>query len=221
MYASTSDERLKKRADQVVAGFGECQEKLGTGYLHTKPDRFATHGEAPLGLWYQIHKILAGLMDMYVYCDNRQALDVARRLADWAQAGTDRLSHDQMQQMLAIEHGGINEAFANLYALTGEKKYLRLAMRFNHMEVIGPASKRVDNLTGKHANTQIPTFVGTARQYELTGEDWLKTASTFFWATVVHERSYVNGGNSIGEFFSPKETLSQALGPNTCETCNT
>ena len=89
------------------------------------------------------------------------------------------------------------------------------------MEVIGPASNRVDNLTGKHANTQIPKFVGTAREYELTGDQQLKTASTFFWDTVVHERSYVNGGNSIGEFFSPKKTLSQTLGPNTCETCNT
>ena len=221
MYASTGDERLRENANRVVTGFGQCQEKLGTGYLHTKPDNFTTRGEAPLGLWYQIHKILAGLFDMYVYCDNPQALEIARKLGDWAKTGADKLSDDQMQKMLAVEPGGINEAFANLYALTGEKKYLQLAMRFNHMEVIGPASKREDNLTGKHANTQIPKFVGTARQYELTGEDSLKTASTFFWDTVVKERSYVIGGNSIGEFFSEKERLSQALGPDTCETCNT
>ena len=50
MYASTGDERLKERATQVVTGFGQCQEKLGTGYLHTKPDNFTTRGEAPLGL---------------------------------------------------------------------------------------------------------------------------------------------------------------------------
>jgi len=221
MYASTGDERLKENANRVVTGFGQCQEKLSTGYLHTKPDNFTTRGEAPLGLWYQIHKILAGLFDVYVYCDNPQALEIARKLGDWAKTGADKLSDDQMQKMLAVEPGGINEAFANLYALTGEKKYLQLAMRFNHMEVIGPASKREDNLTGKHANTQIPKFVGTARQYELTGEDSLKTASTFFWDTVVKERSYVIGGNSIGEFFSEKERLSQALGPDTCETCNT
>ena len=89
------------------------------------------------------------------------------------------------------------------------------------MAVIGPASKREDRLTGLHANTQIPKFIGAAREYELTGEPWLKTASMFFWETVVNERSYVIGGNSLGEFFTPKENLSQALGPNTCETCNT
>jgi DUF1680 family protein len=221
MYASTGDERLKENAGQVVSGFRECQEKLGTGYLHTKPDNFTTRGEAPLGLWYQIHKIMAGLLDMYVYCDNPEALQIARRLGDWAKTGTDKLNDDQMQKMLEIEHGGINEALANLHALTGEQKYLKLAMRFNDMEVIGPASKREDNLTGKHANTQIPKFVGTEREYELTGEDRLKTASEFFWDTVVKERSYVIGGNSIGEHFSAKEKLSQALGPDTCETCNT
>ena len=221
MYASTGDEQLKEKADRVVAGFGQCQKKLGTGYLHTKPDNFTTRGEAPLGLWYQIHKIMAGLMDMYVYCDNQQALEIARKLGDWAKIGTDKLSDDQMQKMLEIEHGGINEAFANLYALTGEEKYLKLAMRFNHMKIIGPASRREDNLNGKHSNTQIPKFVGTAREYELTGDDQLKTASTFFWDTVVKERSYVIGGNGLGEFFSAKEKLSQALGANTCETCST
>ncbi|SPE56990.1 conserved exported hypothetical protein [Verrucomicrobia bacterium] len=221
MYASTDDERLKENVSRVVSGFSECQEKLGTGYLHTKPDNFTTRGEAPLGLWYQIHKIIAGLLDAYVDCDNTQALQVARSLADWAKSGTDKLTDDQMQKMLAIEHGGINEAFANLYAFTGEPKYLQLAMRFNHLEVIGPASNREDNLTGKHANTQIPKFVGTAREYELTGQGWLKTASEFFWDTVVKKRSYVIGGNSLGEMFTEPEELSEALGPNTCETCNT
>ncbi len=221
LYASTGDERLRERTDAVVTGFGQCQAKLGTGYLHTKPDNFTTRGEAPLGLWYQIHKIMAGLMEMYIHCHNQQALEIARRLADWAAKGSDRLSDDQMQQMLKVEQGGINEAFANLSELTGDPKYLRLALRFNHQELIGPASQRVDNLTGKHANTQIPKFIGAAREYELGGDHSLKTAATFFWDTVARERSYVTGGDSIGEFFSPKEKLSEALGSDTCETCNT
>ena len=115
----------------------------------------------------------------------------------------------------------MNEALANLYARTGDDRYLKLAERFNHMAVLGPASERRDTLTGLHANTQIPKFIGTAREYELTGEEWLETASRFFWDTVVNERSYVIGGHSDGEMFSPKEKLSQALGPNTTETCNT
>ncbi|MCH5375742.1 MAG: glycoside hydrolase family 127 protein, partial [Planctomycetes bacterium] len=103
----------------------------------------------------------------------------------------------------------------------GEKKYLKIAQRFNHQAVIGPAQQRQDRLTGLHANTQVPKFVGVARQYELTGDPAWKTAAEFFWDTVVKERSYVIGGHSDGEHFSPKERLSEALGPATTETCNT
>ncbi|MGA2618581.1 MAG: beta-L-arabinofuranosidase domain-containing protein [Thermoguttaceae bacterium] len=221
MYASTGDEQVRKKGEQVVAGLGECQRKIGTGFLHTHADTFSSRCEAPLPFWYQIHKVMAGLMDTYVYCDNQQALEIARKLGDWAGRSAEKWTDAQVQKMLDLEHGGINEALANLYALTGDRKYLKLAMRLNHMAVIGPAAKREDRLTGLHANTQIPKFVGTARQYELTGEPWLKTASAFFWETVVNERSYVIGGHSLGEYFTPKEKLSQALGPNTCETCNT
>jgi DUF1680 family protein len=115
----------------VVAGFAQCQEKLGTGYLHTSGDHFTPRGEAPLGLWHGTHKFLAGLCDMYVYCDNAQALGIARKLGDWAKLGADKLSDEQMQKMLAVEHGGINEAFANLYAFTGgaEVSAARLAVQ--------------------------------------------------------------------------------------------
>lgn len=221
MYASTGDERLKAKAGEVVRGLAVCQNKSGTGFVHAKPDTFSTRCEAPLGFWYAVHKILAGLLEVYVHCDNPQALEVARKLGDWAKNGADKFSDEQIQKMLEIEHGGINEALANLYALTGERRYLDLSLRFNHRAVIQPASARQDRLTGLHANTQIPKFIGTARQYELSGDASLRTASTFFWECVVRERSYVIGGNSQSEIFTPKEHLSRALGCNTCETCNT
>ncbi len=224
MYASTGDERLKQKAAAVVAGLAECQAKLGNGYLSAYPESFLDRVETLKPVWapyYTLHKVYAGLQDVYVYCGNQQALEVCKRFADWVIARNGKLTDAQMQAMLGNEHGGMNETLANLYGLTGDARYLAIARRFNHMQVIGPASKRQDRLTGLHANTQIPKFIGTARQYELTGEEWFKTASTFFWDTVVNERSYVIGGHSDGEHFSPKEKLSEALGPDTTETCNT
>ena len=224
MYASTGDKALKEKGDAVVAGLGECQAKIGSGYLSAYPEEFIDRVEALKRVWapyYTLHKIYAGLLDMYLYCGNQQALQVCEKFADWVISRNASLSDEQMQKMLGTEHGGMNEVLANLYGLTGQDKYLKIAQRFNHMAVIGPASERQDKLTGLHANTQIPKFVGTARQYELTGQQWLKTASVFFWDTVVNERSYVIGGHSDGKGFSPKERLSEALGPNTTETCNT
>ena len=224
MYASTGDPRLKEQGDAVVTGLAACQAKLGTGYLSAYPEEFFDRVESLRRVWapyYTLHKLYAGLLDMYVYCDNQQALEVCKKFADWVIARNARLTDEQMQKMLGTEHGGMNEVLANLYGLTGAEKYLKIAQRFNHMAVLGPAAKREDTLTGLHANTQIPKFVGTARQYELRGQEWLKTASLFFWDTVVKERSYVIGGHSDGEAFSPKEKLSEAFGPDTTETCNT
>jgi len=224
MYAATGDEALKAKGDAVVRGLAECQAKFPSGYLSAYPEEFFDRVESGRRVWapyYTLHKIYAGLLDVYVYCDNVQALEVCKKFADWAIARNAKLSDEQMQEMLGCEHGGMNEVLANLYGLTGEEKYLRIARRFNHMAVIGPAAERKDKLTGLHANTQIPKFVGAARQYELAGDPKLKTAAEFFWDTVVHERSYVIGGNSDGEHFSPKERLSEALGPATTETCNT
>jgi DUF1680 family protein len=224
MYASTGDQRLKDKGDAVVAGLAECQARLGSGYLSAFPEEFFDRVESLQRVWapyYTLHKIYAGLLDMYVYCDNQQALEVCKRFGDWVIARNARLSNEQMQKMLGTEHGGMNEVLANLCGLTGEVKYLEAAHRFNHIAVLDPASRRQDRLTGLHANTQVPKFIGTARQYELTGREQLRTASGFFWETVVKERSYVIGGHSDGEVFSPKEKLSEALGPNTTETCNT
>lgn len=224
MYASTGEKRLKEKGDAVVAGLAECQDKLGSGYLSAYPESFIDRVEKRVPVWapyYTLHKIFAGLEDMYVYCDNRQALEVAKKFGDWVIARNSKLSDEQMQAMLGTEHGGMNETLANLYALTGEDKYLKISLRFNHHRVLDPAEQEQDKLTGLHANTQIPKFIGNARQYELTGEGALKTASLFFWNTVTKERSYVIGGHSDGEMFSPKEHLSQALGRNTTETCNT
>jgi hypothetical protein len=221
MVASTGDAQLKDKADRVVAGLAEGQKKLGRGFLHTHPDTFTGRCEAPLPFWYQIHKVMAGLLDMHRYCGNQQALDVARMLGDWACAGAEKFTESQFQAMLAVEHGGINEALANLYARTGDRKYLTLSLRFNHTAVLGPAMKHTDALYGLHANTQFPKFIGAGRQYEFTGNESLKTAPLFFWQSVVHERSYCIGGNSDAEIFTPKKALSHALGPSTCETCNT
>ena len=151
MYAGAGDEELKEKGDAVVKGLAECQEKLGTGYLSAFPEEFIDRVEACKPVWspyYTLHKILAGLLDMYVYCDNRQALQAARKFADWTIARNARLTDEKMQNMLGTEHGGMNEALANLYALTGERKYLerRRAVQSHgghrpRLEAAGPAHR--------------------------------------------------------------------------------
>lgn len=224
MYASTGDARFKENAQAVVKGLAEVQAKLGdSGYLSAYPETFFDRVEKRERVWapyYTLHKIYAGLMDVYDYCDDAQALEVCKKMGDWVANRNGRLTDEQMQNMLGEEHGGMNEALANLYGFTANQRYLEFSIRFNHRRLTDSFARGVDNLDGLHANTQFPKFIGAARQYELTGDESMKKAATFFWETVVHERSYITGGNSDGEVFSPKARLSTAFGQNTTETCN-
>ncbi len=224
MYAGTGDVKLKERADLIVAELAKCQGKIGSGYLSAFPEEFIDRVEAGKRVWapwYTLHKIYAGLLDVHLLCDNREALEVLEMACHWVKSRTDKLSDEQVQFMLRNEHGGMNDVLAELYAVTGDPQYLKLSQRFNHWAVLGPLAKREDRLTGLHANTQFPKILGAARQYDFTGEERLHTIAAFFWDVVTKERSYVIGGNSDNEAFSPKEELSKHIGPSTTETCNT
>ena len=129
------------------------------------------------------------------------------------------LTHEQVQKMLHCEHGGINEAYAELYAVTGEEKYLDLSRVFHHEAVLEPLSKGIDILPGLHVNTQIPKVIGLARRYELTADSVDRKTAEFFWDRVVHHHSYVTGGVGDHEYFGPPDTLSNRLSSNTTETC--
>jgi DUF1680 family protein len=223
MIRNTGDADLKKKADAAVAELARCQDARDDGFCSGFPPEsiLSTNRQQRAGVpWYCLHKIYAGLLDMYVLTGNQQALAVLKKTGDWAIKFTDPLSDEEFQAMLRTEHGGINEAFANLYGVTGEEKYLKLSRRFYHHTILDPFAHGGDSLERVHANTQFPKFIGIARLYELTGEPDFNTIATSFWTNVVYERSYVTGGNSLGEQFTPKASLSTAVGNNTSETCN-
>ena len=227
LYRSTRDTEIKKKADALVAVLAECQEKLGTGFIGGFPERTFNFKKKPndppanaIVPWYCLHKVYAGLLDMYLLADNRQALEVLKKAADWADGTTSELTEANMQGMLTAEHGGMNEVMANLYAVTGEEKYLRLSLRFNHHSYLDPFGKGEDPFDGIHANTQIPKFIGVARQYQLTGDPTQNAIATNFWDAVTRDRSYVTGGNSLHERFTPKGHLSHFVTGWNCESCN-
>ena len=122
--------------DGYVSGFPrDCFDRTFTGTFEVH--NFGLGGSwVP---WYSIHKIYAGLIDAYRYAGVEKALETVIKLADWAKRGTDRLNDEQFQRMLICEHGGMNEALADLYVITGNKDYLDLAQRFCHKAILGPS----------------------------------------------------------------------------------
>ena len=225
-YAASGDEALRRKADALVAELAKCQKALGkTGYLSAYPEEFidrVIEGKRVWAPWYTLHKIMAGLLDMYVHSGNRQALSVVKGMAAWTKLRTDKLDDDAMQRMLRVEHGGMTEVLANLYAATGDPGHLALARRFDHRAFLHPLAERRDELKGLHVNTQVPKVIGAAREYELTGEKRYSDIATYFWDEVVNHRSYVTGGTSNYEGWrTDPDVLAAELSNASHETCVT
>lgn len=230
MYAATGDETVKEKLDYAVSKLAEYQNDDGyvggvekSGLVSAFKNGMNVSGFDLSGYWvpwYSFHKIYQGLIDAYTLTGNEDALNVVCNFADWAISVTEDMSDDTFNNMLRCEYGGMNEVFAQLYDITGEKKYFDMALRFCQAEILDPLSKETDELQGKHANTQIPKVIGAAAVYnEDESYENYKKAAEFFYDTVVEHRSYAIGGNSNREHFGG--LTEEVLGTQTCETCNT
>ena len=223
-YGATGDEKYKLKADSLIKGLAEVQKALNQGgYLSAFPQNLIDRniaGQSVWAPWYTLHKIYAGLIDQYLYCDNKQALDVVEGMAEWAYNKLKPLPAEVRAKMLRNEFGGMNDAFYNLYAITGNKNDKWLAEFFYHNEALDPLQKVEDNLNTRHANTFIPKLIGLVRENELEGnETYLKTAD-FFWNTVVDHHAYCTGSNSDKEHFFLPDHQSEHLTGYTGESCN-
>jgi DUF1680 family protein len=234
MYAATGDARFKERVDFIVHEFKEVQDKHGDGYLgalangkeqlievskgNIRSASFDLNGLwAP---WYVLHKTFAGLRDAYRYTGNRTALELAIKFAAWAESILAKLDDAQLQKMLNTEFGGMPEVLADLYADTGDKRWLALSHRFDHRAVLDPLARRENILNGLHGNTQVPKIQGSLVRYVYTGDKTDGEAAHFFWDIVVKHHSFATGGHGKDEYFGPPDALSDRIDGRTAETCN-
>lgn len=239
MYAATGDERFKQRADYVVAQLKEIQDKQGDGYIGALLDNQNVDGKTRFedlskgvirsggfdlnGLWspwYVEHKIFAGLRDAYRYTGNRTALDVEIKFAAWAEKTVAPLDDAQIQKMLATEFGGMNEVTADLYADTGDKRWLALSDKFEHKVIIDPLSKDQDIMGGKHANTLVPKMIGELSRYVYTGDETDGNAAKYFWDETAAHHTFATGGQGRNEYYGQPGKLSSMVDGRTAENCN-
>jgi DUF1680 family protein len=224
MYAATGDTALKAKGDSMVAELAKCQAKIGTGYLSAFPTEYFDRLEAGKQVWapyYTIHKIMAGMVDMYTLTGNKQALTVAEGMADYFKARNDKITDDGMKIVMRNEFGGMANVLYDLYAINHRPADLALAHRFDQHAFLDPLMHDVDDLTGIHANTHIPKILGAARRYELVGDPEYREATAYFWDRIANHRSYATGGSNKGEGWGEPDRLAGSLVPNNQETCTT
>lgn len=233
-YSATGNPELKKRIDYIISELDRCQKASKDGYIGGVKNGAPLWEDIRKGKinriwkywapWYNIHKIFAGLRDVWLYTGNNKARQMFFELCDWAVDEISELSDEKMEAMLSNEYGGMNEVLADAYAMSGNKKYLDAAYRFTHRWLLESMSNGIDNLDNKHANTQIPKIIGYQRIAELSGDSTYEKAARFFWHTVVSNRTLSFGGNSRREHFpaaaDSKSYITDREGPESCNTYN-
>ena len=234
MWQNTGDVRFKERADYIIKELKEVQTANGDGFLGALEggkERFAEVAQGDIrsggfdlnGLWspfYVLHKLYAGLRDCYRLTGNAAALQLEIKFAAWAEGIVSKLDEGQMQGMLNTEFGGMNEVCADLYADTGDKRWLNLSYRFEHHAVLDPLKHHEDKLAGLHGNTQVPKLMGSLARFAYTGDPGDGLAAGYFWDRVAYHHSYATGGHGQDEYFGEGDKLSDRVDGRTAESCN-
>ena len=235
--------RLKERMDYMLQVMKDCQDQFDEnteglyGFIGGQPinsdwtalykgniQPYKSHGGwVP---FYVEHKILAGLRDAYVYGQSEVARELFRKLADWSVNVVAKLSDANMQSVLDTEHGGMNESMLDAYQLFGDQKYLDAAKKYTHRTMLqGMQTLSTTFLDGKHANTQVPKYIGMERigEADATATNYLKAAENF-WQDVATNRTVCIGGNSVNEHFLARANanryIDQLDGPESCNSNN-
>lgn len=236
----TGDKELKEKSQTLIAGLEECQKKLGTGFLFGAKVEDKEDVEKQFDIlegkkkgetwvpWYNMHKVLAGLVDTYKYTGNETALLVAEKLGDWIYARVSKWDLKTNQKVLETEYGGMNDCLYELYSYSHNKHHLEAAQKFDEKALFLMAAKGEKNcLDGKHANTQIPKFIGAIKRYNVLkqlgeakqeDEAYLADAEKFF-EMVVKRHSFITGGISVMEHFRKDYHLDEIRTQTNCESC--
>ena len=187
----------------------------GKGFISAyPPDQFimlengATYGGSDNQVWapyYTLHKILAGLMDVYELTGNEKALEIVKGMGDWVYARLSQVPTETLIKMwntyIAGEYGGMNEAMARLYRLTDEHRYMETAHLFDNIRVFfgdtehsGGLAKNVDLFRGLHANQHIPQIIGAIEIYRDSDDPDYYHIADNFWNMVTNDYMYSIGG---------------------------
>ena len=207
MIEKNGDALLDKRIIYIVNALAECQQKLGGKYLSAFPEsEFDTLEKKIGGVWapyYTYHKIMQGLLDVYTLTGNHKAYQIVQNMADYVKSRMDKLPEAEIEKILysaeanpTNEAGGMNEVLHNLYAVSKEPKYLKLAAVFDRIWFYQPLMDGKDILSGLHSNTHIVLVNGYARRFENTGETGFQKAAENFWNMLVNHHAYANGSSS-------------------------
>lgn len=236
-YRETGDKGILQKIQYLIESLEACQkafegkEGFHPGYIGAYSEEqfdLLEQGAKYPEIWapyYTLHKILAGLLDCYLYAGNETALQIALKSGRWVYNRLSKLTPELRASMwntyIAGEFGGMNETMARLYEISGEACYLECAKMFDNDKLFVPMEERKDALERLHANQHIPQILGSMEIFKATGEKRYYDIAEFFWKAVTESHIYVNGGVGESEMFLAPDSIGRKITKDTAESCAT
>lgn len=239
---------LENRMKTLIDGMRECQKnsKGKPGYIWAAGHPNSNNVEVQFDNveqgkanifddawvpWYTMHKIIAGIIDVYNATGYSTAKDLGSDLGDWVYNRCMTWDANKQRTVLSIEYGGMNDCMYDLYLITGKDNHAAAAHCFDETALHELILKGGANaLNGRHANTTIPKFLGALKRYialdgktvngeKIDASRYLQYAEAF-WDMVTTHHTYITGGNSEWEHFGMDDILDKERTNCNCETCN-
>lgn len=161
---------LNSKMKTLIDGMRECQKnsKGKPGYIwaagHPNSDNVEVQfdnveqGKANIFddawvPWYTMHKIIAGIIDVYNATGYTTAKDLVSDLGDWVYNRCITWDENKQRTVLSIEYGGMNDCMYNLYLIAGKDNHAVAVHCFDETALHELVLKGSENvLNGRHAN---------------------------------------------------------------------
>jgi hypothetical protein len=205
-YAGSGDAACRDKAAFLIHEWAEC----------IAPDGFFYYSEHPNARHYVFDKMVAGLLDNYLYCGNEEALSCLSRITDWAVGNLNRNHHGWNMEWYTL-----SENLYRAYLATGDAKYRDFARVWEYPEYWDLYAEKRDlfsvpprggeRAVAFHAYSHVNTLSGAAAAYLVTGEkrylETLLNAYEYLQAT----QTFATGGYGPGEMLLPRPAVAASL----------
>jgi len=118
LYAATGDERCQRKVNRLIREWRAC----------IAPDGFFFYSNSPNAPHYIYDKMVGGLVDAYLYCGNREALEALEQITQWAER---HLGRRRLYAYTTVEGETewytLSENLYRAYLATGCRRYWKFA----------------------------------------------------------------------------------------------
>jgi DUF1680 family protein len=198
---ATADGDLREKARHLMREWAKTIE----------PDGYFFYSRKPITPHYCYEKIVQGLVDLYAYANDEEALSLLERITDWAEANLDRTRRvptptiwDWASQ--GVEWYTLPENLYRAHLLTGNPRYRDFADVWRYSSYWAKfRQSSAPDIHGVHAYSHCNSLSSAAMAYAVHGErEYLETtvnAYDYFERT----QCYATGGYGPAEKLQPSD----------------